>query len=219
LSDYGVWQNLNGFSSESKLGIPRQISERVTFIESDIRSALESGEIPNKIEVCFDNFVQVNVAKSEGGNEYNQKVVVETVKGLSENGLYVIGTTGKDFIKARERIAKSEGQLAVSSLVHAVSLGDDRFISSHYLVVNKNEKLKVNKKKVEQQITKILTRFKLEGLLISGDTNESQVNLASIGPMRWNLETIYLDILVPKRGDEFSEEIIFPAQKPWCQRL
>lgn len=217
LSDYGVWQNLNGFSSESKLGVPSQISQRVTFIESDIRSALQKGQIPNEMTVCLDNFVQVNVAKSEGGKEYNQEVVVETVKKLSENGLYVIGTTGKDFIKAQKRIAKSEGQLAVSSLVHAVSLGD-RYISSHYLVVNKNGEPEVDEEKIKKQVENIKIKYKLEERLVSGETTEDQVNIASTRSNRWNLATENLSLLVPENEAEFSETIIFPAQKPWCQR-
>ena len=176
----------------------------------------------------------VNINKNEDPNlgiDYSRQMVTNVPKALTQQGLYIVGDTGRNLPNTLRHFhgTEEEGscQLALASMVHAVNLGKAGLTTSHYLVASPDTDRFDTDIFKELAKRNILLNTMLRDLITSPELNlvpldelarkldEGLVNLAYFKPeSALNITSVQLAGLVPKPNSEFSSTIALPAQKP-----
>ena len=233
LKDLGSLQRLgNGFDLEG-MSISPNVRDRVTFVRTDALLALRVDSNRGHIDLIGDFFLRANINKSESGPNYSANMIRESFECLDENGMLLIGDTGKNLPETYRQFSyfHTLGRLNLASAVHLVNFGSGK-ITSHYLLATKltdfpgseTIKTEIRSRLKENAILNKLSFVEKTGDITSqAQASLEKVNLAFVDSGKignstgWNSlknQNEALELIVPCAGNEVSETIIFPAQKP-----
>lgn len=235
LKEYGVLANLGVNFDETGMQVDPSVLSRVTFLHANILDALaifkQSGDT---FDLIVDGFTQINVNKKPNtGPSESFQMVAGSLAILAQDGMYVVGDTGLNLPVTLGHFARvSEGRLHVASLTHGVNFGTG-LTTSHWVVGGNGEVIwdEEDKKRTEELLAGNPKLSQLEpvreeqAVIETARTAETRMNLVYIagkaeGGTAWNSKDGYSETLqrvVPNPKDEFSEDLLLPAQKPYLK--
>lgn len=235
LRNYGVLANLGVNFNETGMQVDPSVVNRVTFLHTDILNALKRfQESGYTFPLIVDGFTQININKRPNtGPSETFRTVEGSLAILAEDGMYVVGDTGLNLPVTLNHLARvSNGRLQIASIIHGVNFGSG-LTTSHGLVagkgeafwgeedINRTEELLASNPKFSQ-----LEPVREEQAVVEvARTAETKLNLVYVagkteGGTAWNSRGGYSETLqraVPNPGDEFSEDLLLPAQKPYLK--
>lgn len=237
LKDLGSLQRLGTDFDLEGIRVTSGVRDRVTFVKADALSALQVSVFRNHFDLIGDFFLRVNINKHDLGSNYSASMLRESFDCLGENGMLLIGDTGKNLPVTYQQFAdfNTLGRLNLASVVHFVNFGSGK-ATSHYLLATKlsdfpgsgaiKQDLRSHLK--ENDTLRKLSPVEEKGSVMDQVKSSSEkINIAFVDSGKpgessgWNssgkqIET--LELVVPEAGDEASETVIFPAQKPYLKK-
>lgn len=237
LKDLGSLQRLDtGFDLEG-MSVSPNVRDRVTFVKTDALSAFRANLVKKHPDLIGDFFLRANINKHKSGPEYSASMLGACFNCLKDNGMLLIGDTGKNLPVTYQQFADQDtsGRLNLVSVVHFVNFGSGK-ITSHYLLATKLSDFP-GSEAIRQDLRSHLkendTLRKLSAVEEKGNVTDQvkssseKINIAFVDSGKpgessgWNslgkqMET--LELVVPEAGDEASETVIFPAQKPYLKK-
>lgn len=234
LRGLGSLANLGPGFDQKEMQVSEEVRRRVLFYNGDAEEFLREA-VGGEVDIIGDFFLQVNINKHPKGSKYTREMVSRSLESLNADGFLIIGDTGKNLPQTLDHFGAlaTRGQLNLASMVHAVNFGSG-FASSHYLLASKLSDFpdrdqiatSVARRLAGSRFWPLNIRESNGGIHVLWDAcNDGDLNIAFVEgdkdrdrPTTWN-STMYsaekaIEAIVPEKADEFSEEIIFPAQKP-----
>ena len=233
LKDLGSMQRLGiGFNLQG-MSVSSEVRNRVTFLKADALSTIQRNLAEKYFDLIGDFFLRVNINKHKSGHVYSASMLGASLNGLKDNGMLLIGDTGKNLPVTYQQFADQDtsGRLNLVSVVHFVNFGSGK-TTSHYLLATKLSDFP-GSEAIRQDLRSHLkendTLRKLSPVEEKGNVTDQvkssseKVNIAFIDSGKasdstgWNSSRSQAEALgsiVPNGGDEASETLIFPAQKP-----
>lgn len=236
LKNLGSLQKLGSDFDLEGMGISSNVRNRVTFVKTDALSALRVNQSRKHLDLIGDFFLRVNINKHDSGPNYSARMLRESFDCLGENGMLLIGDTGKNLPVTYRQFAdfNTFGRLNFASVVHFVNFGSGK-TTSHYLLATKLSdfpgsdaiKQSLRSRLKENDILRKLSPIEEKGNVIDQvELSTEKVNIAFVDSGKpgesagWNSspnQKEALELIVPEAGEEVSETIIFPAQKPYLK--
>lgn len=236
LKDLGSLQHLGTDFDLEGMEVAPNVRDRVTFVKADALSALQVSIFRNHFDLIGDFFLRVNINKHDSGPNYSASMLRESFDCLGDNGMLLIGDTGKNLPVTYQQFAgfNTLGRLNLASVVHFVNFGSGK-TTSHYLLATKladfpgSEELKTNLRfhlKKNDTLRNLSPVEEKGSIMDQAKTSFEKVNIAFVDSGKtgdstgWNSlhnQKEALESIIPEARDEVSETVIFPAQKPYLK--
>jgi len=232
LKDLGSLSRLGTDFDLEGMSVSPNVRDRVTFVKTDALSALRVNPDRKHLDLIGDFFLRVNINKHDSGPNYSASMLRESFDCLGENGMLLIGDTGKNLPVTYRQFSyfNTLGRLNLTSVVHFVNFGSGK-TTSHYLLATKlsdfpgSDAIKQDLRcrlKENDTLRKLSPVEKRGSVMDQVKSSSEKINIAFVDSGKpdessgWNSsgkQTEALGSVVPEAGDEASETVIFPAQK------